>query len=245
MALSSRVDSPSVDTPTTDPATTDSPLGSTAPGGTSLTGLRTYNPDGTWTVSPLTTDPLTGRQPRLVGDIWGSPDSWYVSPYYQEGDENRPYNNEELAGSMLGLLYSAGYISQSVAGRGVWTSTAASALSRAMADANRYGVSVEEFLSTIAKNGNASSGGSGGLGPAPMTDEDIKAIGNKVAQGVLGRNLNDQEIGNFIPAFRGAIAGGTTPATAGENVVRGSNPAEAYAHDAGNVMQTISKLLGG
>jgi hypothetical protein len=79
-----------------------------------------------------------------------------------------------------------------------------------------------------------------------MTDEDIRTVANKTAQGVLGRNLREDEITGFVPAFRSMFAGGTSAQTASETVVREQvAPDEAAAYGLGNVMQSIGSLLGG
>lgn len=168
---------------------------------------------------------------------------------YYEGDQFKPYDRgSDYILSLQQLLVRAGFLNPKAMTPREWDPNSAAAYGKALAYANMLGVDVDSILNQLANGADAAgmnSGSAGSLGAAPLTDDDIKAIGNKVAQGVLGRNLNDAEIGNFIPAFRGATGGGTSPATAAENVVRQNVPGEAYAHDVGNAMETISKLLGG
>lgn len=212
-----------------------------------LTGFRQYNPDGTWTEIPFGDSEPIGGMPRFSGNILGDPTEWKV-PLYYEGDENDPFNRPADESYSLQLaLVRAGYM-----GKGslsdAWTGTASNAYKRALEDANRYGVSINELLGgMMAGSGSGGSGSGSGLGPKPISDEDIIALAQKVSQGVLGRNLRAEEIGNFIPAFRGIYeAQETTPQVGAENLIRNDMaPAEAYAHDVGGVMQTVTKLLGG
>lgn len=166
-------------------------------------------------------------------------------PLYFDGAQYLPatYSPDEIAAlqSRLEALGLTGYTP------GRWDPKSQAAYEELLAEANMAGKTWEEMLAIIQANPSkkGGGGGGGGLGAAPISDDDIKALGNKVAQGVLGRNLREDEIANFLPAFRGAIGGGTSAATAGENVIRNVNPGESYAHDVGNAMQMVSKMLGG
>lgn len=171
--------------------------------------------------------------------------------FYFAGDEWKILQQQEDVGTIQSALEAIGALSGDYIYGEIDPKTAA-AFAKVLAAANASGRAWQEVLTRgldVAKTRGARGGS--GSGPAPMTDEDIKAIGMKVAQGVLGRNLSEDEIANFIPAFRGATGGGvttagvTSPQTAAENVVRGTSPYEAGAHDAGAVMQTISRMLGG
>lgn len=235
-------------TTTTNPYAVTSGSGSSSGSGT-LTysnGTDFIGPDG-FTGYPLPKDPN-----YFLWQAVFTPDQVRASRYYN-GDQDAPYDwDPNDASEIQRLLYQTGFYGNDKPGA-TWGPDDSDAYQVALAYANRYGVDVKMMLQKMLASGSRANSGSGGggLGPAPMTDEDVKALGNKVAQGVLGRVLTEQETANFIPAFRGATAGGinkdgvTSPGVAAENTVRGSNPAEAYAHDAGNVMQTISKLLGG
>ena len=191
-------------------------------------------------------------------DVWdpgsgtvGSGEYPYTPPRYYKGYEYTPAAMSpdqiaELQGALeaIGLK---GYIP------GVWDTRSQSAFESLLGWANAAGVTWEEMLSSIGSQGGGSSGGGGGgggggLGPAPISDEDITALAQKVSQGVLGRNLRPEELGNFIPAFRGIYqAQETTPQVGAENLIRHdiAPQGEADAHQVGNVMDTISKLLGG
>lgn len=165
--------------------------------------------------------------------------------FYFSGDEWTIIQQYEDIASLQAQLEAAGALTGDYL-NGSPDEATAKAMAKVLAAANASGLSWQQVLTSGVSAALAKKkAGAGGGGAAALTDEDIKAIGNKVAQGVLGRNLNDEEIGNFVPAFRGATSNGTSAATASENVVRQNSPAEAYAHDAGNVMQTISKALGG
>lgn len=189
-----------------------------------------------------------GVQPSKPYYDVGTGQMFGIAQYYQ-GAQNDPYRwtNPDASTNLQYALVAAGYMGKGSVIVGQWNDTAANAYAEALAAANVKGISVEELLNTLAQSNGPSGGGGGGggLGAAPLTDDDIKALGNKVAQGVLGRNLRDEELAGFIPAFRGAIGGGTSPAAAGENVVRQINPGESYAHDVGNAMQIVAKMLGG
>lgn len=197
---------------------------------------------------------IGGMQPGFSGDVFNaqSVNEFQYTRYY-EGQEQEPFDwDPDRKYGLQQALYAAGYLGKESVGD-EWRDTHANAYKRALADANRYGVSVEELLGTIAAQGGgpggsgSRGGGGGGLGAAGVTDEDITALANKVAQGVLGRNLRADEIGNFIPAFRGALSSGTTPQVSAENLIRNdiAPSGEAGAHDVGNVMGVLSQLLGG
>jgi len=133
---------------------------------------------------------------------------------------------------------------------GFWDASSASAMEYVMTIANFSGKKYDEVLNQLVAAGGIqkapSAGGGGGLAAPTMTDEDIRMVANKTAQGVLGRNLREDEISGFVPAFRSMFAGGTSAATAGETVVREQvAPDEAAAYGLGNVMQSIGSLLGG
>lgn len=206
--------------------------------------------------APETSGPLGG--PYTIDPhqdwIWGGENLRY--PRYFDGDQYSPYNWDD--GSISGLqaaLVAAGFLSAKSMIPGVWDPSSAGALKSALTYANQLGVSLDDLLSRLAGGADAAGllggrggggGGGGGLGAAAVTDEDIIALANKTAQGVLGRNLRDDEIGNFIPAFRGTLTSGTTPAVSAENLIRQDTaPAESGAHDIGIAMQTLSKMLGG
>lgn len=193
------------------------------------------------------TSPLFGRvQTPTIG---GTPS--FLS-YYHEGDENAPYNyNPDAAYGLMVALVRAGYLSKSALSES-WRDTHSAAYKRALADANRYGITIEELLGAMGESGAGGGGGGGGgggsLGPAPISDEDITALAQKTAQGVLGRDLRPDEIGNFIPAFRGIYeAQETTPQVGAENLIRKevAPQGEADAHQVGNVMSVLAKALGG
>lgn len=217
--------------------------------GRGLTGFRQYNPDGSWTVIPFGDSQPIGGMPRFSGDILGDPNGWKI-PLYYDGDENDPFNRPaDEAYSLQLALVRAGYM-----GKGslsdAWTGTASNAYKRALEDANRYGVSINELLGGIASGGGSGGGGGGGgsLGPAPISDEDITALAQKVSQTLLGRDLRPDEVGNFIPAFRGVYeAQLTTPQVGAENIIRKevAPQGEADAHQVGGVMNVLAKALGG
>ena len=172
---------------------------------------------------------------------------------YYDGAQLEPYDwDDGRISNLQSRLVGAGFLSAKSMVPGVWDPASMSAYEKALTYANMLGVSVEEVLSRLADGADAAGlnrgggGGGGGLGAAAVTDEDIIALANKVAQGVLGRNLRQDEIGNFIPAFRGTLASGTSPQVSAENLIRQDTaPAEAGAHDVGNVMGALSKMLGG
>lgn len=238
MAILSKVNIPPVPTDTG---------ASGAPGGVGFQGV-----EGS-TGEPL----IGGMEPTFSGTIFGDGSDWQYTRYY-EGMELEPYNaNPDDQWALQLALVNAGYMSKgSLSDQ--WDGTNTNAYKRALADANRYGVSVEELLNGLAGSGGSSSGsggrggsgsGSGGLGQAGITDEDITALANKVAQGVLGRNLRANEMANFIPAFRGTLSSGTSPTVAAENLIRQDSAVapqgEAGAHDVGTAMQALSRMLGG
>lgn len=212
-----------------------------------LVGFRTYSPNGKPQSHPFIGDSL-GDVPRFRGDIQNA-QTWQIAQY-SEGDQNQPYNwDPERSYGLQQALVAAGYMSKSSLSD-TWRDTHSNALKRALEDANRYGISLDELLGGLfelgGSGGRGRGGGGGGGGGLAISDDDIKALANNVAQKVVGRNLRDEEIGNFIPAFRGALASGTSPQVIAENIVRNDTaPVEAYGHDIGNVLQTFNQMLGG
>ena len=177
-----------------------------------------------------------------------------VAPRYYDGEQDKPYDwVEDDVASLQSALIAAGLLSRKGVRAGMWDPDSASAYKKALTWANKLGVPVETLLAQLLDgadvgSGSGGGGGGGGLGPAPISDEDITALAQKVSQGVLGRNLRPEELGNFIPAFRGIYqAQETTPQVGAENLIRHdiAPQGEADAHQVGNVMDTISKLLGG
>lgn len=187
-----------------------------------------------------------------LGGVAPPSNSWLVNAFvpqravYYDGDQNAPYDWDQ--GDAYGLqlaLVAAGYMSKSSV-ENLWTNTAANAYKQALADANRHGMTVEELLSALAEGGSGGGGGGGGLGPRPATDEDVIALANKVAQGVMGRKLRTEEVNQFLPAFRGVEFSGTAPQVSAENIIMNETaPVESRAFGIGNVMQAVEKLLGG
>lgn len=172
-------------------------------------------------------------------------------PRYYDGAQYEPYSWDD--GAISGLqaaLVAAGFLPEGRFIPGVWDPVSAAAYEKALAYANMVGRPVDEVLGRLAAGADASGilrrgGGGGGLGRAPLTDDDIKAIANETAKGVIGRVLREDEAAQFIPAFRGVVAGGTSGRTAAENIIREQVPVEAFGHDVGNVLQVFDQILGG
>ena len=127
--------------------------------------------------------------------------------------------------------------------KGTWDQTTASAFARILASANSAGLPWSQVLGQYLAQAPPKSGSGG---PAAITDADIQSVANKTAQGLLGRNLRSDEMTQFIPAFRGSYGGGTSPTTAGADVLRSEvAPVETGGYAMGQAMQTIDKLLRG
>jgi hypothetical protein len=181
--------------------------------------------------------------PQIVGYGRGT-------PFYVQGDEWIPGNwSPEQIADVQAALKAAGWLSGSYRA-GVWDTKSANAFENVLAAANASGLSWEEVLSMAAASG-AGGGGSDGnarLGPAPISDDDIKALAQKMAQGVLGRNLRTDELERFIPAFRSVyVLGETSPQTIAENLVAHevSPIGEAAAHQVGDALATFQAMLRG
>ena len=144
-------------------------------------------------------------------------------------------------------LVKSGLLKQYI--RGEWDLSSANAMRIVMRMANFSELTVDQILDRIVAAGGlkaVDSGQGGGLGTPQLTDDDIRMVANKTAQGLLGRNLREDEISGFIPAFRGSIASGTSAAAAGETVLRQQvAPTETAAYGLGNAMQTIGAVLEG
>lgn len=164
---------------------------------------------------------------------------------YFEGYQYEPYNwGTDQVSSLQARLKAAGLTDGYIPG--VWAPEDSNAYAKVLAWANANGVSWEEALSGLAETGGLRSGGGGGLGPAPITDDDVRAIANKTAQSVIGRALREDEMSSFMPAFRASYYSGTSPATAAETTVRQETaPVEAGGYGMGQVMGAIDQILRG
>lgn len=165
---------------------------------------------------------------------------------YFEGYQYQPYDwGADQVSGLQAQLKAAGLIDGYNAG--VWAPEDANAYAKVLAWANANGVSWEEALSGLVDTGSLRGKGSGsGLGPAPITDDDVRAIANKTAQSVIGRALREDEMANFMPAFRSSYYSGTSPATAAETTVRQETaPVEAGGYGMGQVMGAIDQMLRG
>ena len=164
---------------------------------------------------------------------------------YYEGYQYQPLDwSTDQVSNLQAQLKAAGLIEAYQPG--VWSPSDVAGYEKALAWANANGITIEQALGGLIASGNIRGGGGGGLGPAPLTDDDVRAIANKTAQGVIGRALREDEMSNFMPAFRGAYASGTSPAVAAEATVRNETaPVEAGGYGMGQVMGAIDQMLKG
>lgn len=171
------------------------------------------------------------------------------TPRYLEGDQYRPADySPNVINELQKRLEAAGLLKSYAPG--VWDPNSVSAYKTLLGIANTatadYGAILERliYVGGIQKPDDTDS--DSGLGAPQITDDDIRALADKTAKGVLGRSLREDEVSGFIPAFRAAIAGGTSPQTAGENVIRQQTaPVEAGGYGIGGAMQVIDSLLSG
>jgi hypothetical protein len=170
-----------------------------------------------------------------------------IRPQYFYGQEWEPaaLSQERVAG-LQAQLEAAGFLKNYTPG--VWDLASADAMLGIMEIANYSEMTWQNVLDQIVAAGGmrkAPTGGTG-LGTPQLTDDDIRMVANKTAQGLLGRNLREDEISGFIPAFRGSVASGTSAAAAGETVLRQQvAPTETAAYGLGTAMQTIGAVLEG
>ena len=216
---------------------------------------RTQNPYGEYigfdgiANLPTRAVPVTGLNPYFdIEGVSSTTTRVPIVPTYKQGAEwqfaSLPY---EAISDLQNRLVASGVLSQYTPG--VWDLQSARAMEYVMTIANFSGQSFGPVLDQMIAAGGiqkVDKPSGGGLAAPTMTDEDIRTVANKTAQGVLGRNLREDEVSSFIPAFRGMFAGGTSAQTAGEMVVREQiAPEEAGAYGIGNVMQAIGAALGG
>ena len=175
-------------------------------------------------------------------------------PQYEQGDQYRPASySTDAVYALQQQLEDAGLLKSYAPG--TWDSNSISAYTTVLGIANAAGLRAGDILARLIyvggikkQDGTAGGGGGGGggLGAAQITDDDIRALADKVAKGVLGRSLREDEVSGFIPAFRSSLAGGTSAQVAGENVIRQQiAPAEAGGYGIGNAMQAIDQMLSG
>ncbi len=239
------------------PVDTDvAPLGGPYPAIPGGTGI--YQGDPSDMGGNINTIPITpgGGTPTLTGDLTFTggysfqPDRGAV--FYFPGDEWRIISSYGDIANLQAALEAAGLLDNGYI-VGVPDAKTAGAMKKVLEAANASGLAWQDVLrvgldaATSAAKSRGGGGGGGGGGVAAVTDEDITALANDTARSVIGRKLNDNEIASFIPAFRGALGSGTSPSVSAENLIRHdiAPQGEADAHQVGNVMDTISKLLGG
>jgi hypothetical protein len=170
---------------------------------------------------------------------------------YFEGNEwNYASRGQEEILTYQDKLVRSGLLKRYI--RGEWDLDSANAMRVVMRMANFNELTVDQVLDRILaagglKTADGGQGGQGGgLGTPQLTDDDIRMVANKTAQGLLGRNLREDEISGFIPAFRGSVASGTSAAAAGETVLRQQvAPTETAAYGLGTAMQKIGAVLEG
>lgn len=96
------------------------------------------------------------------------------------------------------ILYRLGYMSASVAGRNFWSKEADTALRKAMADANRSGITLEQALLARMRDGSGSGapgsyrGGGGGGGRSVSTSTSVNLTSKEAAQQILAQSLAQQ-----------------------------------------------------
>lgn len=238
------------------PVETDSaPLGGpypAIPGGTAI-----YQGDPSDMGGNINTIPITpgGGTPTLTGDLTFSggygfqPDRG--ATFYFPGDEWRIISGYGDIGNLQAALVAAGVLDGDYL-EGMPDAKTAAAMKKVLEAANASGLSWEQVLqgglaAAGSRGRGGGGGGGGGGGVAVISDEDIAALANQVAYDSLGRNLNEGEIANFIPAFRGALGSGTSPKVSADNIIRKevAPQGEADAHNVGNVMNVLAKALGG
>lgn len=174
-------------------------------------------------------------------------------PLYKEGDQYRPANYSPGAVAALQQMLDDAGLLKSYA-PGTWDPNSIAAYKTLLGIANTAALDAQTILDRLLYVGGidrqdadgGGGGGGGGLGAPQITDDDIRALADKVAKGVLGRSLREDEVSGFIPAFRSSIAGGTSAQVAGENVIRQQvAPVEAGGYGIGNAMQVIDSMLSG
>lgn len=179
---------------------------------------------------------------------FAAPTSAYYArvPQYAQGSQYLPANmSPDAIYSLQVRLENAGLLKSYAPG--TWDPNSVSAYTTLLGMANAAVTDRDTildrliFVGGIQKPDDAKGSG---LGAPQITDDDIRALADKVAKGVLGRSLREDEVSGFIPAFRSSIAGGTSAAVAGENVIRQQvAPVEAGGYGIGNAMQVIDSML--
>lgn len=101
---------------------------------------------------------------RLTRSGWFNKSLHRVETGYKVGDEWAPANNPESITSIQRALIAAGYADKLQAG--VWNSKSASAYKKALTDANKNGVTVDEMLSRSMEGQAATDAGALGGGEA-------------------------------------------------------------------------------
>lgn len=209
-----------------EPGAERDPLG--VPSGYSVTRLNPV---------PEYVDPFTFNPNRQQG------------PRYFEGDELSP--GGASVDDIVGLqqqLADAGWLGKYIIG--VWDDASINAYARAMAAANRMGVTVEELLASGGGSSDGSGRGSGAAAPKLPNPEDVKALLNDAAYKQIGKNLDTAALDAGVQAFYNAYkpSGPYQAPDAGtiaDNYLKSSMPDEVAAHGTTRVFDIFSKMLGG
>lgn len=187
----------------------------------------------------------------IVYDAYGNPTPGqnYRYPQYFQGYQYTPAGSTpDQIIALQRRLEDAGLLKQYA--EGVWDQYSISAFQTLLGISNVAAESWTTILDRLVYVGGIQkpedAASRNGLGQPGITDDDIRALADKVAKGVLGRSLREDEVSGFIPAFRSSIAGGTSAQVAGENVIRQQvAPVEAGGYGIGNAMQVIDSMLSG
>jgi hypothetical protein len=122
---------------------------------------------------------------------------------------NLSRKDPEAYGEMVDLLVGAGYLSEEVARRSVYTRDAGSAFAYAAADAaENYQAGSRDDFYTFLQKSRGDAEGARGSGYQPVTRSftdptELAQTARTAAEDMLGRSLTDEETARFASHFRG------------------------------------------
>jgi hypothetical protein len=226
-----------------------------------------------YTANRLVPRPLGPGGPQPMGVVRGAVPGvmGQVAPLYREGEQYRPGGGrpEDIARLQV-QLDGAGLMKKGYR-LGVWDEESIAGYSRLLKYANQQGHDAKTALDAL---GTLTAEEREELGldsrakaeRAPMVisvshPEDLKAVANKTARQILGKNLSDEELNRFVSAYQGMQSssqaatygaretGGTVTqepeaATAAEAQIRQAHPTETFGNDLLDVYDRALKIFG-
>jgi hypothetical protein len=196
-----------------------------------------WNPPARWAV--VDGKRMFGTHSGLVNNAERITRSYY--DLNQEPEQLYFSLSSERLNSIISDLKTAGYTINSPA-------QTISAIGQLMFQSNTIGRTWDVTLQQLKNSaGQSFDIGRSGYGYKPTNADDLKAIGDKVAQQTLGRGFTEAEAQKFISAYQGMERGGNAPSidVYAQKFAQEQAPKEAAGYQFLNYMNQIFNAYGG